>query len=125
MTRESRVQLLSSARRRLGSRYRAPMTTRAIQCANCSGAVMFPAGQSFTTCSYCGYQLQLDASSAPPAELVPTGPKLATSIGVRVSASMTIPLLTAGTAVPAQHHETLSTQRDAQESITIDLVHGA
>src|SRR4051812_985136 len=101
------------------------MSTRAITCANCSGKVTFAAGQSMTTCAYCGFQLQLEGGAPPVAEVGPSGPSLATSIGVRLSPSMTIPLLTAGTAVPAQHSETLSTQSDNQESITIDLVHGA
>lgn len=99
-------------------------STRAISCANCSGAVVFPPGQSFTICTYCGYQLQLEGGAPPGPAQLPTGPALATSIGVRVSPSLTIDLLTAGTGVPAQHSETLSTQRDDQESITIDLVHG-
>jgi len=86
---------------------------------------MFPPGQSLTTCEYCGFQLQLEGASDAVPPPGPTGPSLATSIGVRLSPSMTIPLLTAGTSVPAQHSETLSTQNDNQESITIDLVNGA
>jgi len=98
------------------------MSTSAIRCANCSGAVTFPPGEAITTCTYCGYQLRLDGPAAPaPA----SGPALATSIALRAASGMTFPLLTAGTAVPAQHTETLSTQSDNQESITIDLVYGA
>ena len=98
------------------------MSTQAIRCANCSGAVTFPPGHSITTCSYCGYQVRLDGPAQP---VLPTGPALATSISIRVPSGQTFPLLTAGTSVPAQHTETLSTSTDNQESITIDLVYGA
>jgi hypothetical protein len=98
------------------------MSTAVIRCANCSGAVTFPPGHTMTTCEYCGYQLRLDGASDPaPA----AGPALATSISIRATSGQTFPLLTAGTSVPAQHTETLSTQSDNQESITIDLVYGA
>ncbi|MBL8744696.1 MAG: hypothetical protein JNK04_26485 [Myxococcales bacterium] len=99
------------------------MITRAIRCANCSGAVRFAAGSSRTVCEYCGVQVLLGGGEPAFGEPEPTGPRLATSIGVKVTPTLTIPLLTAGTAVPAQHHETLSTQRDDQESITIELEH--
>src|SRR5436190_46448 len=71
------------------------MGTQSIRCDNCSGAVKFAPGSSMTVCEYCGVQLQLSGNEPEPAPTEPTGPTLATSIGVRVTPSLTIPLLTA------------------------------
>jgi hypothetical protein len=101
------------------------MTVRALRCANCSGGIVFPPGQTTTICSYCGFQAALEGAQAAVPPAAPAGIMLATSIGLRTKSGQTFDLLTAGTGVPAQHSELLSTQTDRQESITITLVNGA
>jgi len=96
----------------------------ALVCPNCKAPLRIESTQVLTTCQYCGYQIKQTAAalavSAPAA-----GPHLIERIGLAVKGARTVlEILAAGTTLPVEKRELLSTVSDNQETMTVTLVSG-
>jgi hypothetical protein len=101
----------------------APFAMELNVCGNCRAPLQLSMEQTLVTCPYCGFQSRVGNDGVEPAA-VSTGPRLAETISLRISPKLAIGLLASETVLPAHHVESLSTSRDDQESLEIDLVAG-
>lgn len=102
---------------------------RPLRCENCGAPLHADGPQALVTCSYCGFQSLLDATSAAPAASPDLhtragGPHTDETIWLKASPTRVLPLIERGVALPTSHTTLLSTARDAQESLRIELLHG-
>ena len=97
-----------------------PLVVVSLRCPTCTAPVSLPEGARATRCPYCRTEIrEVHGDATPP---TPSGRALGESIAIRTPAGATIPILDAGTALPAIREEMLSTSKDAQPSIRCELV---
>jgi hypothetical protein len=94
-----------------------------VRCPNCIAPLRLDAGP-VVACSYCGAQCRVDSPGVVVAPSVPGQTRLADAVSF-VTPTMTIPFLQKGATLPIHRTETLSTQRDQQETLDVNLVQGA
>ncbi len=94
-----------------------------VRCANCLAPLRLDVGP-VVACAYCGAHTRLDAPATVSSPPISTGVRLAETIAFVVKPTLKIPFLKAGSAVPLFHTETLSTSRDDQDSLQVNLVEG-
>jgi molecular chaperone DnaK (HSP70) len=94
-----------------------------LKCPNCAGEIHFAPGSPLTTCQHCNFQVKMQAPLPP----LPStdGPALAETIAVKSVTGNIFPLIERGTKLPFEKQETLSTAKDNQEVLHVDLVAGA
>lgn len=96
-----------------------------LRCPSCDAEIRFDPGSSLSTCQYCGAQVKMASPAAAPTAVPTAEARLAEAIAIKSSImNQAIPLIARGTSLPAEHSETLSTSRDNQESITVNLQAG-
>ena len=94
-----------------------------VRCANCLAPLRLDAG-AVVTCAWCGAQTDLAAPAAVVKPGAKSGRRLAAEIAFRVAPRMRVPFLAADAPLPIHHTETLSTGRDAQEELQVNMVQG-
>ncbi len=94
-----------------------------VRCANCLAPLRFDVGP-IVACAYCGAHTRLDAPQAVAKPPITTGARLADTVAFVVTDTRKIPFLQAGSAVPLFHTATLSTSRDDQGSLEVNIVSG-
>ncbi len=93
------------------------------RCANCLAPLRLDAGP-IATCSYCGAQTLVSAPAAVAKPPVGSGRRLAADVAFVVSPTRRIPFLEAGAPVPIFRTQTLSTSRDDQDELKVNLAQG-
>jgi hypothetical protein len=91
---------------------------KSVTCPGCGGPISFPEGRHTCFCSYCGAQVRDEAR---PGEPAPAGPVLGETIAARVE-RLVIPLVEAGQPLPLAIDFGLSTSRDDQDALHLELV---
>lgn len=98
--------------------------TEMIRCANCLAPLRLDTGP-VATCTYCGAQTRIDAPREIAKPAVTSGTRLADTVSFAVSPTRSIPLLAANSPLPIFHTDLLSTSRDNQETLEVNLVQGS
>jgi len=91
-----------------------------VRCPNCIAPLRLDTGP-IATCAYCGAQSRLDTPGALVAPSVPGQTRLAETVSF-VTPTITIPWLEKDATLPLHRTETLSTQRDDQDALDVNLV---
>lgn len=99
------------------------MGGRIFRCANCLAPLRVDGGP-VATCGYCGAQTAVNAPAAVAKPPVASGRRLAADVAFVVSPTLRVPFLRGGAPVPIFHTETLSTSRDDQDELKVNLAQG-
>ena len=92
-----------------------------VRCSNCAAPLQPPVGANVANCTYCGFQTRILGQAA-----VTTAPtRLAEPVSIKAAADIFIPLIAVGAELPASCTETISTSRDQQEVLTVELFAGS
>jgi hypothetical protein len=97
------------------------MKAEMVRCPACNAPLRVPVGQAVVVCEFCHASVRCDE---PEPVLAEAGPRLAEAISLKASADFIVPLLESGTGLPATRRERLSTSKDDQDALHVDLVAG-